>query len=334
MALATPYLMFVGDAPDQLAAKVAIGVVHWRPDWCVGQLRLDGCKADLGIPDMTIEDAVKAGCKTMVIGVANRGGVIPDHWTGVIVQAIEAGMDVAAGLHKKLSDVPAIAEAAKAHGRTLTDARHPSRDFDVASGQARAGHRLLTVGTDVSVGKMFTSLAIEKELKARGAKADFRATGQTGIFIAGDGVSVDAVVADFIAGAAEWLTPANDPDHWDVVEGQGSLFHASYSGVTLGLIHGSRPTVLVVCHDAARTEMRGTPGVPVPDLADCIDANERMARMFEPGAKVYGVSVNTSSMDAAEATAYLAQLSGRLGLPAVDAVRTGVGPIVDALLGG
>ena len=252
MALATPYLMFVGDAPDQLAAKVAIGVVHWRPDWCVGQLRLDGCKADLGIPDMTIEDAVKAGCKTMVIGVANRGGVIPDHWTGVIVQAIEAGMDVAAGLHKKLSDVPAIAEAAKAHGRTLTDARHPSRDFDVASGQARAGHRLLTVGTDVSVGKMFTSLAIEKELKARGAKADFRATGQTGIFIAGDGVSVDAVVADFIAGAAEWLTPANDPDHWDVVEGQGSLFHASYSGVTLGLIHGSRPTALglgvVVAH--------------------------------------------------------------------------------------
>lgn len=331
MALATPYLMFVGDAPDQLAAKVAIGVVHWRPEWCKGQLRLAGCKADLGIPDMTIADAVKAGCKTMVIGVANRGGVIPDHWVGVIAEAIAAGMDVAAGLHRRLRDVPAIAEAAARHGRLLTDARHPSRDFDVASGQARPGRRLLTVGTDVSVGKMFTSLAIEREMKARGMKADFRATGQTGIFIAGDGASVDAVVADFIAGAAEWLTPGNDPDHWDVVEGQGSLFHASYSGVTLGLIHGSRPHALVLCHDAARLEMRGTPGVPVPSLEDCIDVNERMARMFEPDARVVGVSVNTSSMDEGPAATYLSEVSDRLGLPAVDAVRTGVGPIVDAI---
>ena len=331
MALATPYLMFVGDAPDQLAAKVAIGVVHWRPEWCKGQLRLAGCKADLGIPDMTIADALKAGCKTMVIGVANRGGVIPDHWVGVIVEAIAAGMDVAAGLHRRLRDVPAIAEAAARHGRLLTDARHPSRDFDVASGQARTGRRILTVGTDVSVGKMFTSLAIERDMKARGMKADFRATGQTGIFIAGDGASVDAVVADFIAGAAEWLTPANDPDHWDVVEGQGSLFHASYSGVTLGLIHGSRPHALVLCHDAARLEMRGTPGVPVPALEDCIAVNERMAQMFEPDAKVVGVSVNTSSMDDARATAYLAEVAERLSLPAVDAVRTGVGPIVDAI---
>ncbi|MEQ9682160.1 MAG: NAD-dependent epimerase/dehydratase family protein, partial [Rhodospirillales bacterium] len=200
-----------------------------------------------------------------------------------------------------------------------------------ASGQARAGRRLLTVGTDVSVGKMFTSLAIERDMKARGMKADFRATGQTGIFIAGEGASVDAVVADFIAGAAEWLTHANDPDHWDVVEGQGSLFHASYSGVTLGLIHGSRPHALVLCHDAARREMRGTPGVPVPALEDCIAVNERMARMFEPDAKVVGVSVNTSSMDDARATAYLAEIAERLSLPAVDAVRTGVGPIVDAI---
>lgn len=331
MALATPYLMFVGDAPDQLAAKVAIGVVHWRPEWCVGQLRLAGCKADLGIPDMTIADAVKAGCKTMVIGVANRGGVIPDNWVGVIVDAIEAGMDVAAGLHRRLGDVPAIAEAAARHGRLLTDARHPSRDFDVASGQARPGRRLLTVGTDVSVGKMFTSLAIEREMRARGMKTDFRATGQTGIFIAGEGASVDAVVADFIAGAAEWLTPANDPDHWDVVEGQGSLFHASYSGVTLGLIHGSRPHALVLCHDAARREMRGTPGVPVPRLEDCIAVNERMAQMFEPDAKVVGLSVNTSSMDDAQARAYLAETAGRLDLPVVDAVRTGVAPIVDVI---
>ncbi len=249
----------------------------------------------------------------------------------MIVQAIEAGMDVASGLHQKLTSIPAVAEAAKTHGRTLTDARHATREFDVASGQARTGRRLLTVGTDVSVGKMFTSLAIEREMKARGMNADFRATGQTGIFIAGDGVSVDAVVADFIAGAAEWLTPANSADHWDVVEGQGSLFHASYSGVTLGLIHGSRPNALVLCHDAARKEMRGTPGVPVPELENCIAVNERMAQMFEPDAKVVGVSVNTSSMDDVTAATYLSEISQRLGLPAVDAVRTGVAPIVDAI---
>ena len=213
MSLRTPYLMFLGDAIDQLAAKTASGVVHWVPDICIGQFRLDGCNADLGLPDMTLEAAAAAGAKTVIVGVANRGGVISEAWAATLVSAIELGFDIASGLHNRLDSVSAIAEAAKTYGRDLVDVRHPTQSFDVASGKKRSGMRLLPVGTDCSVGKMYTALALEKEMKARGMKATFRATGQTGIFIAGDGVSVDAVVADFISGATEILSPANDPDH-------------------------------------------------------------------------------------------------------------------------
>lgn len=331
MPLKTPYLMFIGDAADRLAAKTAIGVVHWRPEWCLGQLRLPGCQADLGLSDMTLDEAVAAGCKTLIVGVANRGGTLDDSWIETIVEALAKGMDVASGLHVSLAGIPAIAEAAERHGRTLTDVRHPTRTFEVAEGRKRPGKRLLTVGTDVSSGKMFTSLALEREMHRRGLKATFRATGQTGIFVAGDGVSVDAVVADFIAGAVEWLTPANDPDHWDLVEGQGSLFHASYSGVSLGLLHGAQPHAMVLCHDAAREEMRGTPGWPLPTLEDCVQVHERMAGLFVPDARIIGASVNTQSLDDAAARDYLDDVSTRLGVPAVDAVRTGVGPLVDAL---
>ncbi|HTO81457.1 MAG TPA: DUF1611 domain-containing protein, partial [Methylomirabilota bacterium] len=257
MSIARPYVMFLGDAADQLAAKTAQGVKDWRPDWCVGQLRLPGCNADLRLPDMTLEQAVAAGVKTVIVGVANRGGVIGESWIGVLKRALELGLDLASGLHKRLSDVPALAEAARKHGRQLFDVRHPTRDFAVGTGRKRPGKRMLTVGTDCSIGKMYTALALEKAMKARGLKADFRATGQTGIFIAGDGVSIDAVVSDFVSGAVEWLSPANDPDHWDLIEGQGSLFHASFAGVSLGLLHGAQPDVLVLCHEPTRKHMRG-----------------------------------------------------------------------------
>ena len=331
MALATPYLMFLGDAPDELAAKTAIGVKQWAPDLCVGQLRFEGCAADLGLPDMTVEEAAKAGCKTMVIGVANRGGRISESWEATIVEALEHGMDVAAGLHRRLADLPTAGKVAKQKGRQLHDLRHPTREFDVASGHRRTGKRLLTIGTDVSVGKMYTSLALAAEMKARGMNADFRATGQTGIFIVGDGVSVDAVVADFISGAAEWLSPDNDDDHWDVVEGQGSLYHTSYAGVTLGLIHGSQPDALVVCHDAARKTARGLGDKPLPSLEQVIEAGLWAARNVNPDAKVVGIAINTKSLDDAGAKAYLAEVSGRLDLPACDPVRTGVAAIVDNL---
>lgn len=331
MKIEHPYLLFLGDVADQLAAKTAHGIADWRRDWCLGQLRMDGCKADLGLPDMTIEAAVAAGAKTLVVGVANRGGVISEHWTDVLEAALVAGMDLAAGLHNRLADVPRLAAAASQHRRRLFDVRHPTQSVEVGNGRKRSGKRLLTVGTDCAVGKMYTSLAIEKEMSERGMNVDFRATGQTGILIAGDGISIDAVVADFISGAVEWISPANGPDHWDVIEGQGSLFHASFAGVSLGLLHGAQPDVIVLCHEPTRGHMRGLPEYPLPGLGACIEANLAAARLTNPAVRCAGVSVNTSRLDAAEARRLLLHIEDSLDLPAVDTFRDGAAPIVDRL---
>ncbi|WP_207485990.1 N-acetyltransferase DgcN [Arenibaculum pallidiluteum] len=331
MSIAHPYLLFLGDAPDQLAAKVADGIARWRPDWCLGQLRLPGCKADVGLPDTTLDEAVARGARTLVIGVANRGGRIADTWTETMVRALELGLDIASGLHNKVADIAVVRDKAETLGRQIFDVRHPNRTFDIGTGARRPGKRLLTVGTDCSIGKMFTALALEAEMRRRGMKADFRATGQTGILISGDGVSIDAVVSDFVSGAVEWLTPAADPDHWDVVEGQASLLHPSYAGVTLGLVHGSQPDALVMCHEPARPHMRGLPGRPVPDLRTCIAVHEQAARVTNPEARVVGISLNTAALDEAAALELIARTGRELGLPCADPVRTGVGPIVDAL---
>lgn len=332
VSLRTPYLLFIGDAADQLAAKTAAGIAFWRPEISLGQLRLPGCKADLGIPDMTLEEAAAAGVKTLIVGTTNRGGVLGDGWEGLLVRALELGMNLASGLHHRLTDIPALRDAAAHCGRQIADVRHPTREFSVGNGVKRPGKRLLTVGTDCSIGKMFAALALEKEMRRRGLDADFRATGQTGIFIAGDGVSIDAVVSDFVSGAVEWLCPAADPDHWDLIEGQGSLFHASYAGVTLGLIHGAQPDAVVMCHEPTRRHMRGLPGYKLPDLKLCIARNVEAAQLTNPAARCVGVSVNTAALDAAAARHYLRRTEDELALPCVDAVRTGVGAIVDRLI--
>jgi uncharacterized NAD-dependent epimerase/dehydratase family protein len=332
MSIEHPYLMFLGDAPDQLAAKTAQGVAHWRPEWCKGQMRLPGCNADLKLPEIaTMTEAAEAGCRTVVVGVANRGGVISEAWIEVLEQALDLGMDLAAGLHKRLADVPRLRAAAERNGRQLFDVRHPTKDFAVAAGSKRPGKRLLTVGTDCSVGKMYASLALAWEMDKRGMTVNFRATGQTGIFIVGEGVSVDAVVADFISGATEWLTPANEPDHWDIVEGQGSLFHASYAGVSLGLLHGSQPDALVLCHEPTRKHMRGLPDFSLPPLDLCLQRNEEMARLTNPDVRTIGIAVNTSAMEPDAAHRYLREIEDTMDLPAVDPVRDGVAPIVDRL---
>jgi uncharacterized NAD-dependent epimerase/dehydratase family protein len=331
MTIRDPYLLFLGDAADQLAAKTAQGVAHWRPDKCVGQLRLANCNANLGLPDMTLEQAAAAGVKTVVIGVANRGGVISAAWTDVLEQALGLGFDLAAGLHNRLADVPRLADAAARHGRRLFDVRHPTQSFEVGNGRKRRGKRLLAVGTDCSVGKMYTTLALERDMLAQGMKAAFRATGQTGILIAGSGVSIDAVVSDFISGAVEWLSPDNDPDHWDLIEGQGSLFHASFAGVSLGLLHGAQADALVLCHEPTRRHMRGLPEYPLPDLKICMEANLAAARLTNPAARFVGVSLNTSAMPAGEAEPLLRHIERELGLPAVDAFKDGTGPILARL---
>jgi len=326
-----PYLLFLGDAPDQLAAKTATGIADWRPDWCVGQLRLPGCQADTGLGDLSIAEAAERGARTMVIGVVNSGGVMPESWTDSIVTALAQGMDVASGLHARLESFPAIRDAAERHGRRLHNVRHNEHSFATGKGSKRSGKRLLTVGTDCSIGKKYTALALEREMRQRGMNADFRATGQTGVFIAERGVAIAAVVADFISGAAEWLSPANEPDHWDVIEGQGSLFHASFAGVSLGLLHGSQPDALVLCHEPTRTHMRGLPHAPLPALADCIETHVHSARLTNPDCRMVGIAVNTAALAEAEANGYLRALHDELGLPCVDPIRSGVGPIVDQL---
>ncbi|WP_165313562.1 N-acetyltransferase DgcN [Vibrio ziniensis] len=332
MELKQPYLLFLGDAADSLAAKVAQGVKTWRPEYCVGQLRLEACNADVGLKDLNIAQAKEAGAKTLIIGVANRGGIISQEWISVLIEALEAGMDIAAGLHNKLTDIPELVACAAKNGCALYDVRYPTQVYPVANGKKRSGKRVLTVGTDCSVGKMYTSLAIEKEMKERGVDADFRATGQTGILITGAGVSADCVVADFIAGAIETITPANDPQHWDVIEGQGSLFHASYAGVTTGLIHGSQADALVLCHEPTRAHMRGLPDYQLPGLKECMAANIATARLTNPAVKFVGVSINTSGLSESDAMAYMDKVESEIGLPVVDPFRQGVARIVDNLL--
>ncbi len=325
-----PYLMFLGDVPDALAAKTAYGIVDWRPEWCLGQLRLPGCKADLGIADLTIAEAAAKGARTMIVGVVNAGGVLPDHWVDVIVRAIEAGFDIASGLHTRLASKPAIAEAAERHGRQLFDVRHTDRTFATGKGTKRSGLRLLTVGTDCSAGKKYTALALEREMRGRGLDADFRATGQTGVFISGRGVAIDAVVADFISGAVEWLSPEAAATHWDLIEGQGSLFHPSFAGVSLGLLHGAQPDAFVICHEPTRTKMRGVQH-PLPSIQQVIDLTVTCGRLTNPAIRPVGISINTQALDEAAARAYLDETARAHGLPATDPVRFGVAPIVDHL---
>ncbi|MEX3009823.1 N-acetyltransferase DgcN [Hoeflea sp. TYP-13] len=327
----TPYLLFLGDAPDALAAKVAQGIKDWRPELAVGQLRLPGCNADMDIDDLTIDEAVARGAKTLVIGVANRGGVISGSWLDVLKQALSAGMDLASGLHNHLGDEPALVELAAQHGRKLHDVRIPSVDYPIANGKKRSGKRCLAVGSDCSIGKMYTALCIEREMRQRGMKASFRATGQTGILITGAGVPLDAVVADFMAGAVEYLTPDNDDDHWDLIEGQGSIFHPSYSGVSMALIHGGQPDALILCDEPNRPHMRGLPDYHAQSLELLRDTVLLLGRIVNPDCEVTGIALNTSAMGEDEASDYVAKVEKRMGLPTVDPYRHGAARLVDAL---
>ncbi len=327
----TPYLLFLGDAPDQLSAKVAQGIKDWRPENAVGQFRMEGCKADVGVADMTLTQGLEAGAKTLVIGVANRGGQISQAWKEALIEALAMGYDLASGLHNLLNEEADLVAAAEQHGRALHDVRIPTVEYPIATGVKRSGKRVLAVGTDCSVGKMYTALALDVAMRERGMKSTFRATGQTGILITGDGVPLDAVVADFMAGSVEYLTPENDADHWDVIEGQGSLFHVSYSGVTMALIHGGQPDALIISHEPTREHMRGLPDYKVPEISAIRDVALTLAKVANPDCKVVGVSVNTQHMSEDEARSYLAQVEEEMGLPTVDPFRHGAERLAEAL---
>jgi uncharacterized NAD-dependent epimerase/dehydratase family protein len=326
-----PYLLYIAQATDPISAKTARGIAVWRPEHALGQLRSPGSTIDLGVPDMTIAEAAAAGARTMIVGVANAGGVMAPETVADVIAALEAGMDVASGLHERLADQPEIAARAASLGRTLWDVRDPPKRLKVGNGRRRPGKRLLTVGTDCSVGKMYTTLALEREMHARGLVADFRATGQTGILIAGAGMPIDAVVADFISGAVEQLSPSREDSGWDLIEGQGSLFHPSYAGVSLGLLHGAQPDALVLCHEAGRTMMRHMREHRVPPLGLCLERNLEAARLTNPDVIAVGIALNTQGLSDEDAAAACQGAENALGLPCQDPVRHGVGRIVDRL---
>lgn len=332
--LRKPYLIFLGSERSAALSKTAFGIRDWLPDETVAQWGLPDCQVDLGIAKMTPEEAYAAGARSLLIGVASIGGKIPEAWIPSLVRAMEAGLDIVSGLHTRLGSIPELAQAAERRGRQLHDVRHSDRQFPIGTGRKRSGRRLLTVGTDCALGKKYTALTLARALQARGVPADFRATGQTGIMIAGDGVAIDAVVADFIAGAAETLSPDAAVDHWDIIEGQGSLFHPGYASVTLGLLHGSQPDALVLCHDPLRTTINEYPDYPLPALGDAVQTYLAAGRLTNPAVRFVGVSLNTSKLDDAAAAEVAARVEGELGLPCFDPLRFGVDAAVDQLLAG
>jgi uncharacterized NAD-dependent epimerase/dehydratase family protein len=316
-----PYLLFLGDVQEKAYAKTALGIRDWVPEQCVGELALAACSVSTGLPNLTPSEAYAAGARSLVIGVAPSGGKIEERWIPTLCAALDAGLDLVSGMHISLATVPVLRSAADRLGRRLIDIRCPPANLAIATGRRRTGYRLLTVGTDCALGKKYTALALTRNFRARGVVADFRATGQTGILIAGGGIPIDAVVADFVAGAAEALSPAAAPDHWDVIEGQGSLFHPAYAGVSLGLLHGSQPDVLVVCHDPQRTKMLGFPSYSVPSIEETIELNLLHARRVNPEARCAGVSLNTASLSECEARSIMAETAARCGLPTGDPIR-------------
>jgi len=330
-SIATPYLVFLGAVSNPLDAKTGRGLVDWRPELCVGQLRYPGCRVDLGLPDLGPAEAVAAGARSLVIGIAPTGGRLDTAWMDTLADALNAGLDVVGGMHTRLTSIPELVTRAQVLGRRLVDVREPPPGLPVATGRRRSGKRVLMVGTDCCVGKKYTALALQRALDQAGRRATFRATGQTGILIAGSGIPMDAVVSDFLSGAAETLSPDNDPDHWDVIEGQGSLFHPAYAAVTLGLIHGSQPDALVLCHEHGRAEIDEYPGYPIPALPDCMVAYLRAARLTNPDCRFVGVSLNTSSLPADERERVLTQVAAETGLPCVDPLVGSLGLIVEQL---
>lgn len=326
-------MVFFGDVGDTLHAKTGLGIAQWAPDCCAGQMRLPECVVESELPELSVAKALSAGVRTVIVGVAPTGGKLKNNWLPPLLELARAGVDIAAGLHSKLNDIPELVEAANAGGARLIDVRIPPRDLPCGLGRRRAGKRVLTVGTDCAVGKKYSALALQRKLSEQNVKATFRATGQTGIMIAGEGIPIDAVVADFVAGAAEALSPDNEDDHWDVIEGQGSLIHPAYAGISLGLMHGSQPDALVLCHEVGREQVLDVEGYfPIPPLSDVIEMAVSAARLTSPQCFCAGISVNTSTLSHDERIAYLADLQERHQVPAVDPVATGMQPIADFLL--
>jgi uncharacterized NAD-dependent epimerase/dehydratase family protein len=330
-----------GFSADAHYGKTMRGVLRYRRDDVAAILdssRRDG-DTESGVPVVrSVADAKRYRPNTALVGVATQGGRFPPAWLDLLKECIEAGLDIENGLHVFLSEDPNLEELAHEHGVELRDLRKPPRDLSTATGANLAvpATIVLTVGSDCAIGKMTVSLELDREARARGIRSEFVPTGQTGIAIAGWGIAVDAVVADFIAGAAERLVVEGHERGGELlwVEGQGSLINPVYSGVTLGLFHGSTPHLLVLCHEAGRDEIEGCGGGPhpIPQLRDLVELHEQMS-LPARRAKVAAIALNTRRLDDdGDARAAIAAAEEETGLPADDPVRFGAAKLVDAVL--
>jgi uncharacterized NAD-dependent epimerase/dehydratase family protein len=326
-----------GRSGDPHYGKTARGILRYAPDPTVAIL--DSTRAGEtydGVPVVaTVREALAYEPTTAVVGVATQGGRFPPAWRELLKQSISAGLDLESGLHEFVSEDEELTALATQHGVELRDLRKPPAGLNVPTGDnLRIPARIaLTVGSDCAIGKKTVALELDLEARRRGLASVFVPTGQTGIAIAGWGIAVDAVVSDFLAGAAEQLVVEGHERGGELlfVEGQGSLVHPAYSGVTLGLMHGSAPHVFVLCHRAGSTEIEGYPGHPLPSLAELIELHERLALPLRP-ARVACVALNTAHLEEGEARAAIAAAATETGLPADDPVRFGAGLLLDAIL--
>jgi uncharacterized NAD-dependent epimerase/dehydratase family protein len=326
-----------GRSGDPHYGKTARGVIRYGPHPTVAIV--DSTRAGEtheGIPVVaTVEEALQLGPTTALVGVATQGGRFPPEWRELLKACIAAGLDVENGLHEFLADDPELAELARSHGVELRDLRRPPAGLNVPTGENLTipARIALTVGSDCAIGKKTVALELDLEARLRSYRSCFVPTGQTGIAIAGWGIAVDAVVSDFLAGAAERLVVEGHARGGDLlfVEGQGSLVHPAYSGVTLGLLHGSAPHVLVLCHRAGATEIEGYPGHPLPSLGELVELHERVALPVRP-ARVACLALNTAHLSEEAAAAAIAETAVESGLPADDPVRFGAGPLLDSVL--
>jgi uncharacterized NAD-dependent epimerase/dehydratase family protein len=326
-----------GRSGDPHYGKTMRGVVRYAADPTVAILDSERAGETYeGLPIVgAVADALAFEPTTALVGVATQGGRFPPAWRKVLEQCVGAGLDVENGLHEYLTDDSELVALAAVHGVELRDLRKPPPDLNVPTGanlelDARI---VLTVGSDCAIGKMTVALELDREAKRRGLRSVFVPTGQTGIAIAGWGISVDAVVSDFVAGAAEQLVVEGAGRGGEIlwVEGQGALLHPAYSGVTLGLIHGSAPHAFVLCHLAGTTEIEGYPGHPLRTLPELVELHERIA-LPRRAAKVEAIALNTRGLDEAAARAEIAAAEAETGLPADDPVRFGPAKLADALL--
>jgi uncharacterized NAD-dependent epimerase/dehydratase family protein len=329
-----------GYSGDRHYGKTMYGVLRYRRADVAAILDSRRAPGDTeeGVPIVrNVDEALRFAPDTALVGVATQGGRFPPEWVALLRQCIEHGLDVENGLHVFLADDPALRDLAERHGCELRDLRRPPADLSTATGANLEvpGTIVLTVGSDCAIGKMTVSLELDLEARRRGLTSVFVPTGQTGMAIAGWGIAVDAVVADFIAGAAERLVVEGARRGGELlwVEGQGSLLHPVYSGVTLGLYHGSVPHLLVLCHEAGRDEIEGAGGGPhrIPPLGELVELHERLALPARP-ARVVAIALNTRRLGDADARAAIAAAEDETGLPADDPVRFGAAKLVDAVL--